>query len=90
MFNFGCGMLGQMQATGAGFDEADPAAAYELLERSCRELGAFPCSVLGRMGAADLLGESATAEAEAALERACETGYAHACPMVELGGPRPE
>lgn len=87
---FGCGMLGQMRASGAGFDEADPSAAYELLKRSCRTLGAFACSVLGQLGAAGVLGEEAAFESPAALARACETGYSRACPLVEAGSTRPD
>ncbi len=75
---YGCGMQGRALAVGSGVVAA-PELATALLRRWCASLGHFACDTLGTSGAWGELPEVTLEESQAALTRACETGYAPSC-----------
>ncbi|UJR79694.1 tetratricopeptide repeat protein [Sandaracinus amylolyticus] len=70
---WGCGMWGMALVYGRGVSP-DASRGLAVLDRSCRELGHFPCAVL-----AAAIEERDPTGASALYQLACATGYADAC-----------
>jgi hypothetical protein len=75
---FACGMLGRMMLDDASGTE-DIQLGRSVLERSCEELGGFPCRVLAKHLESGQLGPSSAVRVQSLLLRACEGGDEDAC-----------
>ena len=77
---FGCGMLGRMIVDAAApTDQAKLRQGREILDRSCKKLGRFPCRVLALEIEDARFGPPDAASVAALLARACATGDPSAC-----------
>jgi TPR repeat protein len=77
---FGCGMAGRLLIDRAdGPDDEDITHARALLERSCAQLGHFPCRILALNLERGRLGPVPDGRIPALLQQACEAGDEPAC-----------
>ncbi len=78
--HFGCGMAGRILLDHAeGPDDEDVSRARALLERSCAQLGGFPCRILALNLERGRLGPVPDGRVVELMRRACDGGDHGAC-----------